>query len=353
MFGLSVKNVREALPRGIALLLRKGMVEPSRNGDVITYPGPVATVYRYPKQHVLLNPYRDANPFFHLIEAMWMLEGREDGGPLDMYIKGFSSRYGVSGIIPDAYGYRWRSYFEVDQIQDIIDKLKVDPNTRQAVLQMWDSEDFSTPPEIAKPCNLCAVFRIRLGRLDMTVYNRSNDIIFGTYGANAVHFALLQEYIASMVGVPMGEYTQVSNDYHMYMDVWEMIKERIGADDYTHSDTVALSLSTQDMNYGEMLPLVGDPSTFDEDLSRLWEALDRLHVQGPPLFENDIFVSTRNPFLTTVFALAAAYAEHKTHNKVGREYHMNRVTAPDWKQAAEEWFNRRDRALKQKEVKHA
>lgn len=50
----------------------------------------------------------------------------------------------------------------------------------------------------------------------MTVANRSNDIIWGCYGANAVHMSMLQEFVANALGIPVGLYNQVSNDWHIY-----------------------------------------------------------------------------------------------------------------------------------------
>jgi hypothetical protein len=54
------------------------------------------------------------------------------------------------------------------------------------------------------------------GKLDMTVTNRSNDMLWGAYGANAVHFSYLQEFVAAAIGVPVGTYYQVSNNLHVY-----------------------------------------------------------------------------------------------------------------------------------------
>ena len=50
----------------------------------------------------------------------------------------------------------------------------------------------------------------------MTVCNRSNDMIWGCYGANAVHFSVLQEFLSIAVGLPLGVYRQFSNNLHFY-----------------------------------------------------------------------------------------------------------------------------------------
>ena len=50
----------------------------------------------------------------------------------------------------------------------------------------------------------------------MTVSNRSNDIIWGTFGANAVHMSMLHEYVASALMLHVGKYTQISDSFHAY-----------------------------------------------------------------------------------------------------------------------------------------
>jgi thymidylate synthase len=218
MFVITATNVRDALPKAVQYLLAQGRTEYTRLGKAFVAPGPVTIHYLYPKQHVLLNPVRDANPFFHLMEAIWMLAGRDDGKFLDPYIKDFSKTYGnEDGTIMDAYGYRWRYGLEdIDQLDEIVTQMRKDASTRQAVLQMWGAGRCDLVVNSAKPCNLVAVFRILNGRLNMTVFNRSNDVIWGCCGANAVHFPILQEYLAGKIGVGLGEYWQVTTNLHLY-----------------------------------------------------------------------------------------------------------------------------------------
>lgn len=337
MFRFTVDNVREALPRGLAVLLRHGEQQPSRNGDVITYPdGPVATTYRFPVQRVLLNPIRDANPFFHLIESMWMLAGRNDGTPLDFYVKGFSARFGHNGIIPDAYGDRWRYFFDQDQLVDVVEMLKADINTRQAVLQMWDPTDLTSG--LAKPCNLSAIFRQRHGYLDMTVFNRSNDILLGAYGANAVHFSFLHEYICAMVEVDIGQYTQISNDFHMYVADWERLRVRARLKAIPSSDDIYLAFATATESYELSQDLVHMPRSFDASLTVLWGALNDVHAGSPPLKP---FRSPNNPFLESVYHMACAYHYHKQKDNQRSSDHMVQVKADDWRTAGMEWLTRR------------
>ena len=85
-----------------------GIWQESRSGKVIEYPEPVMTTYKRPEERVLFYPSRDANPFFHLFEALWMLAGKND---LE-YVSRFNSRmkdFSDDGkILNGAYGHRWR-----------------------------------------------------------------------------------------------------------------------------------------------------------------------------------------------------------------------------------------------------
>lgn len=238
MHVIDVRNVNDALPEGIRYLQQHGVKRDSRNGPVIVAPGPVSTVYRNPMERVILSPTRDANPFFHAYEALWMLTGRNDvAGPAHI-LKSFAQFSDDGKTFHGAYGKRWRSHFPLgvdqnplprevlplDQLPPIIEALKRNHDDRRCVLQMWDpSVDLGRVGKDV-PCNQSAVFMINDGRLDMTVFCRSNDMIWGAYGANAVHFSFLLEYMALKIGVPPGVYTQVSVNFHAYdNDLWARV----------------------------------------------------------------------------------------------------------------------------------
>lgn len=64
---------------------------PSRNGDVLQIPEPLMVTYQRPWERVLFNAARDCNPFFHLVEAMWMLAGRNDVETVAHYASNMSN----------------------------------------------------------------------------------------------------------------------------------------------------------------------------------------------------------------------------------------------------------------------
>lgn len=223
---LNVRNVHEALPRAIKLLRQEGYERNSRNGPVLIGPWPVTTIYQRPWERMLFWKDRDANPFYHLYEALWMLDGRNDVFPLTVFAKN-AANYSDDGLTWfGAYGYRWRKAFNVDQLPIIARRLRENPDDRRCVLQMWDTRLDLDRAFKDVPCNLIATFqRDAFGKLDLTVFCRSNDIIWGAYGANVVHFSILQQYIAHAIGCRMGTYTQISVNWHAYLDTFEKVKE--------------------------------------------------------------------------------------------------------------------------------
>jgi len=214
------RNAEDALFTALILFRNEGVEETSRNGRVIVLPYPVTTVYKYPRERVIFSGERDCNPFLHFFESLWMLAGRRDVEFVSQFSKNISQFSDDGVVFNAAYGHRWRSHFGYDQIEWVIDILRKDPSSRRAVISMWDGHrDLMNQGSKDLPCNTQVVFRVIGKTLDMTVFNRSNDAIWGAYGANVVHFSFLQEYVAASLNVDVGAYRQVSNNLHLYPDV--------------------------------------------------------------------------------------------------------------------------------------
>lgn len=207
-------------------------------------PGTFITDYHHPQFRVLFNEARDANPFFHLLEAMWMLAGRQDLEFVAAFASNMRTFSADGKTLQAAYGWRWRNHFDIqkieqpegthqvdrDQLGYVVRKLVEKPGSRQVVLTMWDpTTDLVDTEENAKDraCNLSVVFTPRPNmvegqlfgyRLDMTVYNRSNDLVWGAYGANQVHFGFLHEVVATAACMTQGTYTQIGANTHLYTE---------------------------------------------------------------------------------------------------------------------------------------
>lgn len=343
-------NVNDAYVTGLHLLAKHGQRLDSRNGPVLVFPEPVTTCYSRPTQRVLFNAQRDANPFFHLFEALWMLAGRNDLAYLTQFLPTFAEFSDDGLTLHGAYGHRWRHYraappagsgyshVEIDQLQVIIKMLRANPLDRRAVLAMWDvGRDLgATSKDI--PCNDLVKFRARISAdhpdrfaLDMYVFCRSNDAVYGAYGANAVHFSVLQEYLAAQVGMDVGVYEQISTDFHAYL-------ERPYRWDKYYPFRQAI-LQPYARSVVETIPLVTHAPTFDSELTAVMRGIDAGALASLDFarFDNQFFAAVVQP-MYQIFRLyrtdrrtALSYAEHA----------LREFGTIDWLLAAQHWIVRR------------
>jgi len=299
-------------------------VEQSRNGEVFVFPGVTTITYTHPKERVLFNLARDANPFFHLYESFWMLAGQDDVTSLNYYNSNMKNYSDDGKTFNGAYGKRWRVDSQIDRI---IFHLKRSPNSRRAVLQMWNVEDDLLQIETSKDvcCNLSVTFSIQNDKLNMVVFNRSNDLIWGALGANAVHFSILQEYIACSLDCEVGTYSQVSANMHIYSDVWkgqEYVKE------------CNLFGWPEDVYVGTPQKLLHDKEQFDLDFRNLLE-------------NNDYYCA--EPFLSgTLSPMLLAWRHHKERDYIKAHEALNRVQSTDWKVAGTLWIEKRQQNYEKK-----
>lgn len=325
---LHARNVNFAFDMGMDYLREWGHSADSRNGRVIVAPGPVTTSYARPRERVLWSPTRDCNPFLHLFESLWMIAGREDVDFLSMFTKNFQQFSDDGQTLNGAYGFRWRHGAEgkgPDQIEAIIALISKDPTTRRAVITMWERNDLFNQSSKDIPCNLSIAFSVRRKVLDMTVFNRSNDMIWGAYGANAVHMSFLHEYVAVRTGLKVGIYHQVSNNFHVYTDlpVWERLQSgALPAANFDKYVTDQAKTSPMLVNYSE------DPHDFETDLDIFFELFDRGRLSEAVLgsFRTAFFMKVVNPMLRLWYQPDAVDDSDL-----------------DWVVASKEWLTRRGR----------
>lgn len=327
---IKVRNVNAALSTALNHLHSAGIEENSRNGPVIVVPEPVITTYSHPRERVLFSKIRDANPLFFMCESLWMLGGRNDVA----FVARYNSRIGQYSddavTFHGAYGHRWRKWFGYDQLDLIVQELQKNPDSRRAVLAMWDASmvngddsDLSTVLHsgLDIPCNTHIYFDLRGGKLNMTVCCRSNDALWGAYGANAVHFSVLQEYLAFWLETEVGVYRQFSNNLHIYKNV-------------PRFDELIASVDTRDLYVDKQItpkPLIS--STIGD-----WE-YDLFKFLEDPTRErdyNDAF------FAGTAAPMALAWQAHKAGRRdAALALATDSIDALDWSIACREWLERR------------
>lgn len=323
----------------------------SRNGPVLQIEEPVIITYERPWERVLFNTARDCSPFLHLYESLWMLAGRNDVAPLAYYARQFLQYSDDGETLHGAYGYRWRRYYGYDQLDWIVDELKANSTSRRCVLQMWDGGQFRDYPNgpgcggreaiegsgdlyVAThggkdvPCNVCVFFSVRENQLDMTVINRSNDLVWGALGANVVHFSFLQEYTAQRIGVRVGVYNQISNNLHVYTNNWNP-EEWLAWEETAHRPTHDYA----EANWSRT-PLIQDVERFEKELPRFVEA------NSKDLLERRTW---KEPFLNLVAQpMLNVFHHYKVEDFVGARYRLAEVKDSDWANNAHDWLTKRE-----------
>lgn len=215
MYVIPGRNINHVWPLALMYMrdgARDGTVwaRDSRNGTVFEFNAPVTSVYRHPEECVLFDPQRDANPFFHLFEFLWIVAGRSDVRFLQHFVRRMSDYSDDGKTFHGSYGRRLEGAIEL-----CINRLRKNPDDRRAVAPIYWPSDTSYDGK-DMPCNIAAMFKVRNGALTLTVANRSNDAVYGAYGANVVQFGLLTAYAALAAGYEIGEYSQVSDSLHLY-----------------------------------------------------------------------------------------------------------------------------------------
>jgi thymidylate synthase len=223
MFTISCRNVNDGYYRILNLIAAKGVIEESRNGKVKVLPAPLLVEVRQPRERVLFDRARDANPIFHLLEACWMLAGARDVAFVSQFNGNMVNFSDDKSIFNAAYGHRWRHHFGYDQIVRAVEMLQANPKDRRVVISMWDPAGDLGSDSLDIPCNQQIFPRIVNGRLEFTTTNRSNDMVWGLFGANFVHLTFLQEWMAGALGVPVGQWYHLANNAHIYEPHWKLL----------------------------------------------------------------------------------------------------------------------------------
>lgn len=299
-------NVSELYLKAVNALFKSGE-ELSPRGKLIKELRPVCFEFTNPLNRVTFVRGRMINPFFQLAEALWILSGRSDVQWLVKYNANMG-QFSDDGVYFNApYGERLRTWNQsrandfifnpIDQLHDVYAKITQDKETRQAVAviynPMFDNFNYTGHGGKDIPCNLILTFKVRHDSLDLTVFNRSNDVHWGVFGANLVQFATIQELVASWLGLQVGTYRQITDSLHVYLDDYGSKCTDLMVEKYP-------SLLTGDKTpevsngFGYINPRMGmDINKTDDQLMRYWAIID-------PVLGDDNSMGNSNCNLDTI-----------------------------------------------------
>lgn len=145
------------------------------------------------------------------LEWEWYLSKNRSVSEIKKHAKIWDKMHDGNNIVNSNYGYQWSRN---NQLEFVIEELTKNPNSRRAVLTIYDGKEHSIH-SFDTPCTLSIVFNITNGKLNMSVLMRSNDLWFG-FCNDQYCFSKLQQLVASKLSLPVGWYYHFSNNLHLY-----------------------------------------------------------------------------------------------------------------------------------------
>ena len=128
------------------------------------------------------------------------------------------------GDLGSVYGKQWRDFNGVDQIKNVIEQIKVNPDSRRLIVSAWNPSEID---EMAlPPCHTMFQFYVIDGKLSCQLYQRSADIFLGV-PFNIASYALLTHLIAHETGLEVGEFIHTLGDAHLYNNHIDQVKEQL------------------------------------------------------------------------------------------------------------------------------
>ena len=268
------------------------LVQPSRGGVTKEFLH-VAITVNDPRQRWAASRQPPLNVAFAIAEVVWIITGRNDLAFLEPWNRRLPDYVGKGPQLHGAYGGRLRNHLGVDQLTRAYQALSSNPDTRQAVLQIWDSSVDLPHPDgspVAQdiPCNVFSLLKVRAGKLEWLQVIRSNDLFLGV-PHNFVQFMSLQEVMAGWLGIDCGAYHQVSDSLHLYCDDEMNVFASAPPEDLPAStDSLALPKEASEAAFGELgrkIEQLIEPGLERNQLERIavWD-------EGPEAFRNMLAV---------------------------------------------------------------
>jgi len=154
-------------------------------------------------------------------ELLWFIKGSTNVKYLqDNGVRIWNEWAKEDGELGPIYGYQWRSWPDykkghIDQIQQVIDSIKNNPDSRRHIVSAWnvgDIENMQLPP-----CHILFQFYVADGKLSCQLYQRSADIFLGV-PFNIASYAILTMMVAQVCGLKPGTFVHTLGDAHIYLN---------------------------------------------------------------------------------------------------------------------------------------
>lgn len=170
-----------------------------------------------------------------IYELLWFLNGDTNVKYLqDHGVRIWNEWADANGDLGPVYGYQWRHWRtpdgrEIDQIANLIEGLKKNPDSRRHIVSAWNPADVDNMA--LPPCHTMFQFYVVDGRLSCQLYQRSGDTFLGI-PFNIASYALLTMMVAQVCGYKPGDFVHTIGDAHIYLNHIEQVKLQLSRTPY-------------------------------------------------------------------------------------------------------------------------
>lgn len=228
------KNATYAFIDGLKRIFQEGQQVTVRGMKTLELQAEAITI-RYPMERCIILQHRNDNIFAKIFETLWMFQGRNDIDILTHYLPRAADFSDNGKTWRGGYGPRMRNWRwgesdadSVDQLHYVVNLLNKDPDSRQAVISIWDPA-IDTNPGKDIPCNNWVHFMIRDKKLHMNVAQRSSDILWGFSGIDSFSWSVLHQMVAYWTGCTVGDLSWFISSWHLYERHWKRAEQILKA----------------------------------------------------------------------------------------------------------------------------
>ena len=170
-----------------------------------------------------------------IYELLWFLSGESNINFLHDHGVGIWDEWAdENGELGPVYGVQWRNWKTaegtvVDQISQVIEQIKKDPNSRRLIVNAWNVGEIHKMA--LPPCHLLFQFYVGNGKLSCQFYQRSADVFLGV-PFNIASYALLTLMVAQVCNLGVGDLVQIMGDTHLYLNHIEQAKIQLMREPY-------------------------------------------------------------------------------------------------------------------------
>jgi thymidylate synthase len=170
-------------------------------------------------------------------ELLWFLRGDSNATWLQEHGVSIWDEWAApDGELGPVYGVQWRSWptpsgEHIDQISQVIETLKTDPDSRRMIVSAWNVGEI--PRMALPPCHAFFQFYVADGKLSCQLYQRSADMFLGV-PFNIASYALLTHMVAAQTGLEVGEFVWTGGDCHIYDNHRDQVTEQLSREPYPY-----------------------------------------------------------------------------------------------------------------------